>query len=155
VRAASGTPSPLPEAQVEILRLVRREPGIRVHDVAAQLQLAPNTVSTLVQLLSAEGMIERRRDPADGRVTRLGLLPPAEERLGRWHDLRREILAVRLAELDAGDREAVARAVPVLERIAISLEGVAAGGDGAAAPPDGSRGEVQAAPGVAPGGSRG
>jgi len=162
VRAASGTPSPLPEAQVEILRLVRREPGLRVHDVAAQLQLAPNTVSTLVQLLSAEGMVERLRDPDDGRVTRLGLLPPAEERLRRWHDLRREILAHRLSELDAGDREAVGRAVPVLEKIAISLEGVLASGEGSApaaqaagAAAETSHGGLRAASVAAPGSSRG
>jgi predicted transcriptional regulator len=54
-------PSP-PEAQLELMRLVRLEPGLRVQDAAAGLGVAPNTVSTLVKQLTAAGMLERRAD---------------------------------------------------------------------------------------------
>jgi DNA-binding MarR family transcriptional regulator len=116
---------PLPEAQLEILRLIDRRPGLRVHDAAAELRLAPNTVSTLVHRLVDAGLVERQADSGDGRVAHLHLLPAAEQRLRRWRDHRQRVLADRLSDLSADDRLAVARAVPVLERLAAALEEVA------------------------------
>jgi hypothetical protein len=66
--------------------------------------------------------VERLGDPGDARVSRLRLSPAAEERLRRWRDRRGEVLASRLAGLGVEDRRAVALALPVLERIALSLE---------------------------------
>jgi DNA-binding MarR family transcriptional regulator len=138
VRAGMDS-DPLPEAQVEILRLVNRRPGIRIHDVAAELGLAANTVSTLVHSLAAAGFVDRLSDAGDGRVARLRLRPMAEVRLQRWRDGRGEILAARLSELGTGDRWLLARAVPVLERIVNSLDEETAGGASElAAPPEGS-----------------
>jgi DNA-binding MarR family transcriptional regulator len=113
---------PLPEAQLEILRLAARRPGLRVHDVAAELRLAPNTVSTLVHRLVDAGLVERHADSNDRRVARIGLSPAGEQRMRRWRDHRHEVLAARLAGLDGGERAAVAGAVPVLERLALDLE---------------------------------
>jgi DNA-binding MarR family transcriptional regulator len=123
VHAASDAP-PLPEAQLEIVRLVHRRPGLRIHDAAAELGLAPNTVSTLVRRLSDAGLLERLADPGDARATLLRLSPAGEWRLQRWRDRRGEILAGRLVDLDGADRLAIARALPVLERIALALEAV-------------------------------
>lgn len=129
---------PLPETQLEILRLVNRRPGIRIHDVAAELGLASNTVSTLVHSLTAAGFVDRLSDAGDGRVARLRLRPAAEDRLQRWRDGRGEILAARLSELGTGDRWLLARALPVLERIVESLDEETAGGaPELAAPPEG------------------
>ena len=127
MRATTGT-SPLPEAQLEVLRLLRRRQGIRVQDVATELRVAPNTASTLVRLLSAAGLVDRRSDEGDGRVARLCLSPMAAQRLQLWHDRRREILADRLSALESPEREALASALPVLERIAGALEQVPAAG---------------------------
>jgi DNA-binding MarR family transcriptional regulator len=121
VRAGTAIP-PLPEAQMEILRLVDRRPGLRVQDAAAELRLAPNTVSTLVHRLVDAGLVRRVADPDDGRVAHLRLSAAAEQRLRRWRDRRQEILAARLADLDSADRLVVERAVPVLERVAVWLE---------------------------------
>jgi DNA-binding MarR family transcriptional regulator len=136
---AGSDASPLPEAQLEIIRLVRRRPGLRIHDVAAALGLAPNTVSTLVHRLADAGLVERLADPGDARVTHLRLGPAAEERLQRWRDRRGEVLAARLVALGSDDRRALARALPVLERITLTLE---------AAPSAPAR--VSAAPSAAP-----
>ena len=46
----------------------------------------------------------------------------AEVRLQRWRDRRGEILATRLSDLGTDDREALSRALPVLERIVESLD---------------------------------
>ncbi len=138
VRAGTALP-PLPEAQLEILRLVDRRPGLRVQDAAAELRLAPNTVSTLVHRLVDAGLVRRVADPADGRVAHLRLSAAAEQRLRRWRDRRQEILAGRLAELDGADRSAVERAVPVLERVAVWLEEARSPERGTAGVPSPSR----------------
>ena len=64
-----GDPPTAPTtAQLELIRLVRRNPDLSVADAAAELGLAPNTVSTLVRQLADAGVLERVRDSADGRV---------------------------------------------------------------------------------------
>jgi DNA-binding MarR family transcriptional regulator len=121
VRAATGA-APLPEAQLELLRIVERRPGIRVHDAALALRLAPNTVSTLVHRLAEAGLIEREPDPHDGRVTHLLLSSAAAQRLRRWRDHRHEMLCAELAGLPALELRALSRATPVLEKLAASLD---------------------------------
>jgi DNA-binding MarR family transcriptional regulator len=126
VRAGSDAAS-LPEAQLELLRLVRHRPGLRIHDAATELRLAPNTVSTLVHRLTEEGLLDLQPDTADGRVTHLCLSAAAEARMRQWRDRRAEVLSAALRGLGAGDRDAVSRALPVLEAIAVSLEGADGG----------------------------
>jgi DNA-binding MarR family transcriptional regulator len=126
VRAASPA-DPLPEAQLELLRLVERRPSLRVQDAAGELMLASNTVSTLVHRLGAAGLLERETDPWDGRVVRLRLGPDGAERLRRWRDRRQEVLTEELRRLETGEVDAVVRALPVLERLATLLEGPGGG----------------------------
>jgi DNA-binding MarR family transcriptional regulator len=121
VRALAGPP-PLPEAQRELLRLVERRPGVRVHEAAAELWLAPNTVSTLVHRLLDAGLLEREPDLDDGRVARLRLSPAGGELLRRRRDRRHEVLAAQLAALGEDDRLALTRALPALDRVAAALE---------------------------------
>jgi DNA-binding MarR family transcriptional regulator len=121
VRTAIGSP-PIPEAQLEVLRVVEAAPGARVHDVARQLGLASNTVSTLVHRLIDTGLLEREADRQDGRVARLRLTTQAAARLRRWRDQRHEILALALDQLGEPDRRALVSALPVQERLADALE---------------------------------
>lgn len=121
IRAEWGSP-PLPEAQLELLRLVRERPGHRVQEAAEALGVAPNTVSTLVGQLESAGLVERRADPADRRAIRLHLTPAARARIARWRDRRQAIVGAAFAGLDEGDRQAIAAALPALDRLAELLE---------------------------------
>ena len=75
---------PLPEAQVELLLLVRETPGISGKEVAQRLGTAPNTVSTLVRDLTDAGLLARDRDPADRRVVRLRVTEAAHRRMADY-----------------------------------------------------------------------
>ncbi|MFV2103722.1 MarR family transcriptional regulator [Micromonospora sp. LOL_024] len=108
----------LPDAQVEVLRLVQRQPGISVREAAERLGAAANTVSTIVGELTSAGLLRRDRDPADRRTVRLGLTEVARERIAAYGQHRREVLAAALAGLDAADREQLLAAVPALTRLA-------------------------------------
>jgi DNA-binding MarR family transcriptional regulator len=119
-----GLPGPpVPSAQAELLRVVRVQPGIGVRESAQQLGVAPNTVSTLVNQLAAAGMLERRRDPDDGRAARLVLTQRAVRRAALWRDQREHALRAALAELDHQEREALTTAIPALRRVLEAMEG--------------------------------
>jgi DNA-binding MarR family transcriptional regulator len=109
-------------AQLELIRLVRRNPGLSVADAAAELGVAPNTVSTLVRQLADAGTLERVRDRADGRVVRLRLTPETRRRVEAWLDRRTAVTARAIAELGPDDRAALRRALPVLAAVAGALE---------------------------------
>jgi DNA-binding MarR family transcriptional regulator len=113
---------PLPPAQSELLRLAAARPGLSVADAAHELRLAPNTVSTLVGRLTAAGLLERVRTVSDGRSVRLSVTDAARRRIAGWRDLRADLAARALDELDAGDREAIAGALPALLHFAANLE---------------------------------
>jgi DNA-binding MarR family transcriptional regulator len=124
VRGTAGRPwpdAPLTGAQVDLVRLVRRQPGIPVGAAAEALRLAPNTVSTLVRQLAAAGVLRREPDAADRRIGRLDLTPASRRRLEGWRDQRSELTARALARLDDGDRRALAAAVPAVGRLVAAL----------------------------------
>ncbi len=123
-RAVGG---PLPEtsltgSQTELVRLVRREPGIGVADAAARLGLAPNTVSTLVRQLVEAGHMRREPDPDDRRAARLRLTDRARREVEQWRDRRIEAVARALDRLDAADLDALDAAITLLSRVGELIE---------------------------------
>jgi DNA-binding MarR family transcriptional regulator len=109
------------DSEAELLRLVRRQPGLRVHDAALELGIASNSVSTLVKQLTRGGLMERSSDPQDGRAACLRLTPEAAEWLAQVGSAREAALARALDSLDPADRERVAQALPALLRVAEAL----------------------------------
>ncbi|MFG3697069.1 MarR family winged helix-turn-helix transcriptional regulator [Micromonospora sp. NPDC047620] len=108
----------LPDGQVEVLRLVQRQPGVGVREAAERLGTAPNTVSTLVGELTSAGLLHRDRDPVDRRTVRLELTDAARERIAAYGRHRRDLLGTALADLDDADREVLLAAAPALRRLA-------------------------------------
>ncbi|HXA29406.1 MAG TPA: MarR family winged helix-turn-helix transcriptional regulator [Candidatus Angelobacter sp.] len=122
VRAQVGG-TPLPEAQLDVLRDVMHAPAPpRVQDVAARLRLAPNTVSTLVASLARAGLLARQSDADDGRAVRLMVTPQARRRIRAWQAHRAQIVAAHLDGLGETQRRALERALPALELLTASLE---------------------------------
>jgi DNA-binding MarR family transcriptional regulator len=123
-RAVRHTPQagPLPPARSELLRLTAANPGISVADAAHELGLAPNSVSTLVGKLTAEGLLSRGRGACDGRSAVLTVTRRGAARVAQWRDLRAELAGRALSQLSAADQEAIANAVPALGRLAEQME---------------------------------
>jgi DNA-binding MarR family transcriptional regulator len=113
---------PLPPAQSELLRLAAARPGISVADAAHELRLAPNTVSTLVGRLAAEGLLNRGRVTTDGRSVRLTVTDKATQRIAEWRDLRADLTVRALDRLPASDLATLADAIPALLRLAAELD---------------------------------
>ncbi len=125
VRRRVGRPvelSVLTGAQLELVRLLRREPGVSIADAAARLRVAPNTVSTLVGQLADAGVLERRTDETDRRVVRLTLNPGIRRRVDAVRDRRVDALGEALARLSPDERRMIDEATPVLLRLADDLQ---------------------------------
>ena len=118
----------LPDAQVDLLRLVEHRPGISVAEAAEALQVAPNTVSTLVRDLEHASLLDRRQRRRDRRVAELHLTASARERLEAWGRHRQTVLEDIVARLSEDERAALAAAVPAMERLqALLVERAAEG----------------------------
>jgi DNA-binding MarR family transcriptional regulator len=111
----------LPPSELEVIRLLVRQPGLSVGEVATALGLQSSNVSATMRSLAAQGLIERRSDERDGRLTRLYPTRKAIAHRDQQEAARGQELARRLAELDEADRERLLAAAPALEALAALL----------------------------------
>jgi DNA-binding MarR family transcriptional regulator len=86
--------SGLTPAGLAVMRVLEARDGLKSSEVAARGWSTPGTVTTVVDTLVREGMVERRRDNHDRRVVRLYLTQRGRDRLvatlgrigPRWQD---------------------------------------------------------------------
>lgn len=109
-------------AQWVILARVHATPGLSQNELAALLEVEPISVGRLIDRLEARALVERRPDPADRRIWRLHLLPPAEPVLEEISKAR-EILGAEL--LQGVDPETRTQMVDALLRMKNNLTGEA------------------------------
>ena len=65
----------------EVMAVVARQPGCRVHDIATALSITVGGVSKIVDRLEAAGYCARRANPADRRSSIIELTAPGERLL--------------------------------------------------------------------------
>ena len=118
----SAVADPLPPARSELLRLAYRRPGIGVAEAAAELHLAPNSVSTMVSKLAEDGLLNRGRVASDGRSVRLTVTEAGAARISQWRDIRTDLVGRALSRLSAADQQAIIAAIPALTRLAEQME---------------------------------
>jgi DNA-binding MarR family transcriptional regulator len=114
-------------AQLELVRLVRRRPGVSVAQAAAELSLAPNTVSTLVRQLSDLSYLVRRVDPLDRRVARLELSDDLGQKVVAFRDRRVAALADAMSTLPTAEQRRLRSTVGVLLKLNRAMESADAG----------------------------
>ncbi len=108
-------------AQTELLALAATRPGIRVSEAARELYLAGNSVSTLVNQLTAAGLLVRETDPDDRRSARLAPTPEGGARLTAWRERRSELVREQVGRLSHQDQAALRAALPALRALAQCL----------------------------------
>lgn len=114
-------------SQLDLVSLVLRQPGVSVARAAKELQLAPNTVSTLVGQLTEARMLNRRVDPGDRRIARLELTPAMQRKVGAFRDRRLATLGTAITRLSPADQRRLTDALATLGRLADCLQEQAAG----------------------------
>ena len=130
-RRHAGRPEELSQltgSQLEVVRLLRHRPGLSVNQVADELNLAPNSVSTLVRQLVDAGLVVRGCQEADRRVARLDLADDLGRRMGASRDRRMGLLVEAMHGLPVHDQRRLRSTVGVLLKLQREME--RAGGDG-------------------------
>lgn len=107
----------LPMAQVELLQTLAERPPMKVGELAAELRLAPNTVSGLISQLIDNGLVIRGGDPKDRRVALLSVSARGHDQLVVWQREHEKRIGTALAKLEPTEREDVVRALAALDRL--------------------------------------
>ena len=74
-------------------------------------------MTTLVGRLERDGLVERRADPGDARAVLVHLTQHGRDRLDEMRLAREAVLEKRLESLTEHEREVLADALPVLDRL--------------------------------------
>jgi DNA-binding MarR family transcriptional regulator len=118
---ATTAPFEVSTSQREVLLVVGKRNGRSVAEIADELGLAPNSVSTIVTQLVGAGLLVRETDPRDRRVGRLGLTAPAQEALDAARARRRGVLHEALDRLSPRQLADLAAGIDALEALAEEL----------------------------------
>jgi DNA-binding MarR family transcriptional regulator len=113
---------PLSVAQLELLSLVKENPGARSGDLASLLHLAPNSVSTLGNALVSAGMLDRSPGATDKRTVAFTLTPQGAHFVRRWRTTNAALLESAIAVLNSQDRQILTEAMPVLDRLVAVID---------------------------------
>jgi DNA-binding MarR family transcriptional regulator len=113
LRQEAGTD--LGPSQVAALATVERHGPLSPSELADRERIKRPTATRIVRHLEAAGLVERVKDPEDGRASILSATPEARELLKRLRARKTAYLAKRLAAMDADDRRTLERAAELLE----------------------------------------
>lgn len=104
--------------QTAVMREVVRNEGVNLRDLSRTISLAHSTVSGIVDRLEKRGMIERRPDPNDGRISCIYPTAPVREFVReRIPALHRGPLLVALSRATEAERVSIALALHRLKQL--------------------------------------
>jgi DNA-binding MarR family transcriptional regulator len=102
-------------SQVASLATIERHGPLSPSELAERERIKRPTVTRIVGHLEAAGLVERVKDPEDGRASILSTTPEARALLKNLRARKTAYLAKRLAVMDAEDRRTLERAAALLE----------------------------------------
>ena len=112
-------------AQLELLAAVAEHPGTRPGQLARLLNMRPNTVTTIVNALSARGMLDRVAAADDKRAVELTVTEAGREAVLSWQATNAAVLHLALSTLPARQRRSLAAAAPALDALARAIDRLA------------------------------
>jgi|SRR5919201_1003019 DNA-binding MarR family transcriptional regulator len=107
----------LSPSQTTALATIDRHGPLTPSELAARERIQRPTVTRIVARLEERGLVQRARDPQDGRSSLVALTSEGRDLLARGRTRKDAYLARRLRELDAQERETLQRAAAILERL--------------------------------------
>lgn len=113
----AAVPSDLTLRQLQVLVLVRGQPGVTGHDLSEHLGVTTPTVSGLVDRLVTKGLLGRQPDPEDRRRVLLTLTQEGLDVLAELESLRTELGGEVLARLSTTELESLVEVTARLRQI--------------------------------------
>ncbi|MFF0188441.1 MarR family winged helix-turn-helix transcriptional regulator [Streptomyces sp. NPDC005244] len=115
---AAGSTEDLSLTQASVLARLTDDQGLTTSDLAVSEGMRHQSMASTVGALAGRGLVERRRDPGDGRRLLIALTTEGRRRAEAGRQARGEWLAGELQEkCTEEERRAVIAAVAVLERL--------------------------------------
>jgi DNA-binding MarR family transcriptional regulator len=99
------------------LATIERHGPITLGELAGREQVAPPTITKVVEKLETHGLVTRTTDLADRRVNRVTVTTKGTKQLAVYRSRRTEWLASRLQGLTPDERQQLIAALPLLERL--------------------------------------
>jgi DNA-binding MarR family transcriptional regulator len=115
--------SGLTPSQISVLFTIVRLGPLGLSELAEIERLNPTMLSRVTAQLSDSGLIRRSADPGDRRAAFVVATAAGRRIRERIHRERTQALSVHVEELQEHEREALWRALPVLEELAEQLPG--------------------------------
>ena len=113
MRQEAGTD--LGPSQVAALATIERHGPLSPSELAALERIKRPTATRILRHLEEAGLVERVKDPDDGRGSILSITSAGRTHLRRLRARKTAYLATRLDKLDAEDRRTLERAAELLE----------------------------------------
>jgi DNA-binding MarR family transcriptional regulator len=111
----------LSAAQLSTLKMLLDD-GVRVGEIARNLGVkVPSATEQIIKLEKA-GLARREADPDDSRAVRVELTPEGRAAVASADQRRNAVMAGILATLSEPERQALAAALPVVEKINTTLQ---------------------------------
>lgn len=96
---------------------------VAMNELASEMRLHGTTMTRMVDSLVEKGLAERRPDPQDRRIVRVGLSSLGQETVRDLQECKRRFLSAAFAGLSDGEREVILKA---LGRLATTVEDLGA-----------------------------
>jgi len=112
-------------AQLELLTALVEHPGARPGQLARQLNMRPNTVTTIVNALTSQGMVARVAAADDRRAVELTATDAGQEAVLSWQATNAAVLNLALSRLPPQQQRALAVAAPALDALAQAIDRLA------------------------------
>jgi DNA-binding MarR family transcriptional regulator len=111
----------LSAAQLSTLKMLLDD-DIRVGEIARNLGVKVPSATEQVIKLEKAGLARREADPDDSRAVRVVLTPEGRNAVASADERRNAVMAGILAALSEPERQALAAALPVVEKINTTLQ---------------------------------
>ena len=99
------------------LNTVERHGPMTPSELAARERVQRPTATRILARLAEEGLVAATPDPLDGRSRVVAVTPAGRELVAALRTRKDAFLADRLERLEPGERETLARAADILERL--------------------------------------
>ncbi|MER5879842.1 MarR family transcriptional regulator [Streptomyces sp. NPDC001910] len=115
---AAGSTEDLSLTQASVLARLTDDQGLTTSDLAVSEGMRHQSMASTVGALAVRGLVERRRDPGDGRRLLIALTHEGRRRAEAGRQARGEWLAAELqTKCTEEERQTVIAAMAVLERL--------------------------------------
>lgn len=101
-------------SQAMVLRELSTDDGLAQRELAARMRVAPPTVTVMLQKMERAGLIERRPDATDQRITRVFVTDAGRALQATFHEYFSAMVETAMGSLTEAEQLELARLLTVL-----------------------------------------